>query len=63
MARTTTSLVSPWQFALVPMAYGEVLSRIGVLQVRRIRAERHPVVRSVIPAGVTGKPDAARQAA
>lgn len=52
-----------WQFALVLMAYGEVLSRIGVLQVRRIRAERHPVVRSVVPAGVTGKPDAACQAA
>jgi hypothetical protein len=31
-----------WQFALVLMAYGEVLSRIGVLQFRRIRAEHAP---------------------
>jgi hypothetical protein len=31
-----------WQFALVLMAYSEVLSRIGVLQFRRIRAEHAP---------------------
>ena len=39
-----------WQFALVLMAYAEVLSRIGVLQVRRIRALRHPADR---PCGLT----------
>jgi len=31
-----------WQFALVLMAYSEVLSRIGVLQVRRVRVLRRP---------------------
>jgi hypothetical protein len=52
-----------WQFALVLTAYGEVLSRIGVLQVRRLRAERHPVIRSVVPAGVAGGADATCPAA
>jgi hypothetical protein len=36
------------QFALVLMAYAEVLSRIGVLQVRRIRALRHPAGRPCV---------------
>ena len=31
-----------WQFALVLIAYGQVLSRIRVLHVRRFRALRHP---------------------
>lgn len=38
-----------WQFALVLMAYAEVLSRIGVLQVRRFRALRAPVGRACVP--------------
>ena len=37
-----------WQFALALMAYGEVLSRIGVLQFRRIRAIHTPDSRSAV---------------
>lgn len=52
-----------WQFALVLMAYAEVLSRIGILQVRRFRILRHPASPSVVPAGASHAPDAAHQAA
>jgi hypothetical protein len=42
-----------WQFALVLMAYAEVLSRIAVLQVRRFRALHRSASLSVVapPAG------------
>lgn len=39
-----------WPFALVLMAYAEVLSRIAVLQVRRVRLMRHPAGR---PSGLS----------
>jgi hypothetical protein len=41
-ARTGITGDHIWQFALVLMAYAEVLSRIAVLQVRRVRALRDP---------------------
>ena len=52
-----------WQFALVLMAYAEVLSRIGVLQIRRVRALRRPTNLSVVTTGAGHAPDRANQAA
>jgi hypothetical protein len=40
-----------WQFALVLMAYSEVLPRIGVLQFRRIGAVHTPDSRAAGPNG------------
>jgi FtsH-binding integral membrane protein len=34
-----------WTTALVLMAFGQVLARLGVLQVRRVRAVSHPALR------------------
>ena len=51
-----------WQFALVLMAYSEVLSRIGVLQFRRIRAVNTPDSRAAGPNGVDNLRPLARQA-
>jgi hypothetical protein len=52
-----------WEFALVLMAYAEVLSRIAVLQVRRVRALRGPASPSIITAAVRQPHDRDRQAA
>jgi hypothetical protein len=52
-----------WEFALVLMAYAEVLSRIGVLQVRRVRALHGPASLSVVAAGTGHAHDHDRQAA
>jgi hypothetical protein len=51
-----------WQFALVLMAYSEVLSRIGVLQFRRIRAEHVPGCRLAGRVGADNPRPLARQA-
>lgn len=45
-----------WQFALVLMAYAEVLSRIVVLQARRIRAMRHLAGRPSARTAAAGQP-------
>jgi len=47
-ARTDITGAHTWQFALVMMAYAEVLSRIGVLQVRRVRTLHRPALLSVV---------------
>jgi len=47
-ARTDITGAHIWQFALVLMAYAEVLSRIAVLQVRRVRTLRGPASLSVV---------------
>jgi hypothetical protein len=52
-----------WQFALVLMAYSEILSRIGVLQFRRIRAVHTPDSRAAGPSGADNPRPVARQAA
>jgi len=52
-----------WQFALVLMAYAEVLSRIAVLQVRRVRAMRGPASLTVVAADAGYAHDRDRQAA
>jgi hypothetical protein len=52
-----------WQFALVLMAYSEVLSRIGVLQFRRIRAEHTPDSRPAGPGAADNPRPVASQAA
>ena len=62
-ARTNITGAHIWQFALVLMAYAEVLSRIGVLQVRRVRAERSPATLSVVSADAAHANDRVRQAA
>jgi hypothetical protein len=52
-----------WEFALVLMAYAEVLSRIAVLQARRVRVLRGPASLSAVTAD-TGNADVRdRQAA
>jgi len=40
-----------WTTALVIMAFGQVLTRLGVLQVRRIRASRLRMVTGSLPVG------------
>jgi len=45
------------------MAYAEVLSRIGVLQVRRVQALRRPASLSVATTDLGYADDRARQAA
>jgi hypothetical protein len=50
------------QIALVLMAYSEVLSRIGELQFRRVRAEHAPDSRAAGPNGVDNLRRVARQA-
>ena len=52
-----------WQFALVLMACSEVLSRIGVLQFRRIRAEDAPGSRPADRGGADNPRLVVRQAA
>jgi hypothetical protein len=52
-----------WQFALVLMAYAEVLSRIAVLQVRRVRAMHGPASLSVVAPDAGHAHDRDRQAA
>jgi len=62
-ARTGITGTHIWQFALVLMAYAEVLSRIGVLQVRRVRALRGPASLSVVTTDLGYADDRAHQAA
>jgi len=62
-ARTDITGARTWQFALVLMAYAEVLSRIGVLQVRRVRALRGPAFLSVVTDDAGHADDRAHQAA
>ena len=62
-ARTGITGTHIWQFALVLMAYAEVLSRIAVLQVRRVRALRGPASLSIVAADASHAHDRDRQAA
>jgi hypothetical protein len=62
-ARTDITGAHIWEFALVLMAYAEVLSRIGVLQVRRVRALHGPASLSVVAADAGHARDRDRQAA
>jgi len=62
-ARTGITGDHIWQFALVLMAYAEVLSRIGVLQARRVRALRSPAPLSAVTADAGHTADRAHQAA
>ncbi len=39
-----------WTTALVLMAFGQVLARVGVLQARRVRAASHPIARRRVTA-------------
>ncbi len=39
-----------WTTALVLMAFGQVLARLGVLQVRRVRAQNQPTAPPHVPA-------------
>jgi hypothetical protein len=62
-ARTGITGDHTWQFALVLMAYAEVLSRIAVLQLRRVRALRHPASLTVVTPDAGHADDRGRQAA
>jgi len=62
-ARNDITGAGIWQFALVLMAYAEVLSRIGVLQARRVRAMRGRASLSVVTADAGHAHDRVRQAA
>jgi hypothetical protein len=62
-ARTEITGDHIWEFALVLMAYAEVLSRIGVLQVRRVRVLHRPASLSVVAADTGHAHDRDRQAA
>ena len=62
-ARTDITGAHIWEFALVLMAYAEVLSRIGVLQVRRVRVLHRPASLSVVAADAGHAHDRDRQAA
>ncbi len=46
-----------WTAALVLMAFGQVPARVGVLQVRRVRAATDPAARGRVPADTyAGRP-------
>jgi len=62
-ARTDINGAHIWEFALVLMAYAEVLSRIGVLQARRVWVLRGPASLSVVAADTGHAHDRDRQAA
>jgi len=40
-----------WTTALVIMAFARVLARLGVLQIRRIRASRQAMATGAVPVG------------
>ena len=61
--RTDVTGAHIWQFALVLMAYAEVLSRIAVLQARRVRVLRGPASLSAVTADAGNADVRARQAA
>jgi len=62
-ARTDITGTHIWEFALVLMAYAEVLSRIAVLQARRVRVLRGPASLSAVTAGAGNADVRDRQAA
>ena len=62
-ARTDITGTHIWEFALVLMAYAEVLSRIAVLQARRVRVLRSPASLSAVAADAGNADLRDRQAA